>query len=99
MAGDLNDGRGEPTLKRIRGLDDIYSYLIQTGHTAYFEKTELNQRWTYEFEGIRNQIDHILISRNIKSACKRGGVNAFVIPQADALISDHRPFIVELEFK
>jgi len=99
VTGDLNDGRGQPTLKRIRGLDDIWPDLIQTGHENYFDDSKLGQRWTYEFKGIRNQIDHILISRNIKTDCKRGKVDASILPQENSLVSDHRPFILDLEFR
>jgi endonuclease/exonuclease/phosphatase (EEP) superfamily protein YafD len=70
VAGDLNDGRGEPTLRRIRGLDDIWPDLIQTGDYAYFKDTDPGSRWTYEFQGERNQIDHILISASIKEIAK-----------------------------
>ena len=99
VAGDLNDGRGEPALKRIRGLDDIQPDLIQTGLYSYFSKTNYGNRWTYEYLGERNQIDHILISRNIKSDCKKGGINTSVLPQTNPLVSDHRPLIVDLNFR
>ena len=32
ITGDMNDRRGQPTLRRLRGLDDIWPDLIQTGH-------------------------------------------------------------------
>jgi endonuclease/exonuclease/phosphatase family metal-dependent hydrolase len=99
VAGDLNDKKGEPAIKRIRGFDDIYLDLIQTGQIGYFKKAEWDQSWTYKFEGVRQQIDHILISRNIKEDCKKGGVDTSVMSQVNPLVSDHRPLIVELGFR
>jgi len=100
VAGDLNDARGEPALRRIRGRDDIFGDLIQTGHTRYFESDALDTRWTYEFEGVRNQIDHILVSRSIYETCKRSdGIQASVMEVSDPLASDHRPLVVLLRFK
>lgn len=104
VMGDLNDGRGQPTLRRIRGFDDIEADLIQTGNEEYFDSNELGSRWTHEYKGIRYQIDHILISRSMKGACKRGKINASVQPITrkfsgiDEYISDHRPFILDLAF-
>ncbi|MCP3944161.1 MAG: hypothetical protein GY710_22165 [Desulfobacteraceae bacterium] len=98
VVGDLNDGRGEPVVKKIRGLDDIYPDLIQTGCLDYFKESEYDQGWTYYGDGGRQQIDHILISRNIKADCKKDGVETSVIPQEEPLVSDHRPLIVDLRF-
>ena len=47
VAGDLNDGRGEPALRRIRGLDDIWPDLIETGEARYFSEDDVDTRWTY----------------------------------------------------
>ena len=75
IAGDLNDGRGEPALRRIRGLDDIWPDLIQTGNYEYFRDTNPGSRWTYEFQGERNQIDHIPLSPSIKGIVVGRGIN------------------------
>lgn len=100
VAGDLNDRRGQPALRRIRGRDDIYGDLIQTGHTQYFENDELSSRWTYQFEGVRMQIDGILLSRSLKDTCKSSkGIQTDVIDQDNPLASDHRPLVVTLRFK
>lgn len=100
VAGDLNDARGEPAIRRIRGRDDIFGDLIQTGHTRYFADDALGTRWTYEFEGVRNQIDHILVSRSIYETCKSSkGIQASVIEHNNTLASDHRPLVVLLRFK
>jgi len=99
VAGDLNDHRGQLTLLRIRGLDDIHEDLIQTGHTQYFNKDKLDTRWTYQYEGVRQQIDHILLSYSIKDACKRGGIKAWTVEHGNSLASDHRPLVVELRLR
>ncbi|QQS37750.1 MAG: endonuclease/exonuclease/phosphatase family protein [Ignavibacteriales bacterium] len=99
VTGDLNDYRGQPTLLRLRGIDDIYDDLIQTGHKDFFDQSLLNTRWTYEFEGIRQQIDHILISFSIKDICKSsGGIRARTYEHFTSA-SDHLPFIVTLKLK
>lgn len=100
VVGDLNDYRGQPTLSRIRGRDDIFGDLIQTGHVKYFEDNELDTRWTYEFQGIPSQIDHILPSYSIKDTCKSsGGIQAETIAHNNTLASDHKPLVVLLSFK
>lgn len=99
IAGDLNDHRGQPTLNRIRGLDDIYEDLIQTGHKEYFETNAWDTRWTYEFEGIRGQIDHILLSYSIKDLCQSPkNIRARTVENKNDLVSDHNPLIVHLTF-
>ena len=97
VAGDLNERRGDPTLVRIRGLDDIQADLIQTGLFPFFEPSEADERWTYEFQGERNQIDHILLSESIKSAST--GIKSKVNRVTDASVSDHSPLIVTISFR
>ncbi len=97
VMGDLNDRRNDPAIRRIRGRDDIQPDLIQTGRHYYFGRDELDTRWTYNFRGTRNQIDHILLSESIEQRCKR--VRARTLNHGSALVSDHLPFIVELELK
>jgi endonuclease/exonuclease/phosphatase family metal-dependent hydrolase len=79
ISGDLNDDRSQPTLRRIRGRDDIDEDLIQTAgptfHPRKLEETDeqwnarLRTHWTYEYAGRKEQIDHILISPSIVDAC------------------------------
>jgi endonuclease/exonuclease/phosphatase family metal-dependent hydrolase len=98
VAGDLNDGRGQPTLRRIQGHDDIWPDLIQTGNVQFFPEAELGSRWTYEFQGERNQIDHILLSTSIRDIVRRTrGIKSRVPEQANPRASDHRPFVVTLD--
>jgi len=58
-----------------RGLDDIWPDLIQTGNYEYFRDTGPGSRWTYEFQGERNQIDHIPLSPSIKGIVVGRGIN------------------------
>lgn len=99
VAGDLNDYRGQPAIKRIRGLDDIFGDLIQTGQVKYFPKDKLATRWTYSYQGIQNQIDHILISQSLKKECKVSGISALTVNHNNEKVSDHNAFIVKLNFK
>ncbi len=100
VAGDLNDHRGQPAIRRIRGRDDIDADLIQTGGVKYFDDDELDARWTYIFQGERNQIDHILLSDSIKNTCKTSkGIRAHVVAHDEPLASDHRPLIVVLRLE
>jgi len=99
VVGDLNEKRGQPTLHRIRGLDDVYPDLIQTGLPQYFEKNKIDTRWTYIFQGIRQQIDHVLISYGLKDIAKRGGIKVHTLDHGNSKASDHRALIVSLDLK
>jgi endonuclease/exonuclease/phosphatase family metal-dependent hydrolase len=96
VAGDLNDDRGQPTLHRIRGLDDMFDDLIQTGLPNYFEDNEVSTRWTYEFQGVRRQIDHVLLSFTVKDETTSSGIETRTVDHGDPLASDHRPLVVTL---
>jgi len=96
VAGDLNDGRGQPALRRMSGFDDIWPDLIETGDFKYFPN-DPGSRWTYEFQGIRNQIDHILLSPSVKMLVRRDdNIRPRVPEQTDKTASDHRPFVLTL---
>ena len=99
VAGDLNEKRGDPTLVRIRGLDDIEPDLMQTGLAEFFDPNALAERWTYEFEGERNQIDHILLSDSFRDVAKRGGIDASVSRVTNPAVSDHSPLVVTIDFR
>ena len=99
VTGDLNDRRGQPTLRRIRGLDDMWSDLIQTGHWKFFEEGEEASRWTYRFRGENNQIDHILPSYSLRKT-QNSSIRTSVIEVPERVnpsISDHRPLVVSIE--
>ncbi|MFK8104723.1 MAG: endonuclease/exonuclease/phosphatase family protein [Saprospiraceae bacterium] len=99
ITGDLNDHRGQPTLQRIRGLDDIFEDFIQTGSTKYFPEEKLDTRWTHKFRGEFKQIDHILLSLSIKDICKRSGIKAMTHIHRNPEVSDHNAFSVLLKLK
>lgn len=99
IAGDFNDHRGQPTLYRLRGLDDIYEDFIQTGSTKYFPEEKLDTRWTHKFRGEYKQIDHILLSLSIKEICKRSGIKAMTHIHKNDIISDHNAFSVVLRLR
>lgn len=94
VAGDLNDRRGQPAIHRIRGLHDMWPDLVQTGQVKFFKKAELGSRWTYTFQGERNQIDHVLVSRDLAKRAK-----ARVLDHGNDGASDHRPLIVTLKVR
>lgn len=94
VTGDLNSEKGTESIYRVRGFDDIYEELIQTGHSQYFENT--NVRWTYNYRGEPEQIDHILISPGLAS---RSGIKTSILETKDEKISDHNPVIVKLQLK
>ena len=99
-AGDLNDGRGQPTLLRLRGLDDLFPDLIQTGLSRYFSDEDVGERWTYAFDGVRRQIDHLLVSYGVKDACRsQRGIETHTVEHNNALASDHRPLVVTLHLR
>ena len=94
IAGDLNDRRGQPTL---RSLDDIWPDLIQTGHHKFFEDGEESSRWTYQFRGELNQIDHVLLSYSLRRSGSSIAARVMDIEEAEnPSISDHRPLIVTI---
>lgn len=93
VTGDLNSEKRSPSLYRIRGFDDVFEELIQTGHSQYFESTEV--RWTYNYKGEREQIDHILVSPGLTTP---SGIKTHIVETPSDLISDHNPVIVHLTF-
>ena len=101
VAGDLNDKRGDPALRRMRGLDDIGPDLIQIGNCystskkcKYWEDSA--DRWTYEYQGIRNQIDHILPSMSLKKGLK-ASTHTPTSAIGNIPITDHRALIIDLK--
>lgn len=100
VTGDLNDKRGQPAIHRIRGLDDIHEDLIQTGAPKYFDDQELHTRWTYEFMGVRQQIDYILLSLTVKEETKtQNGIEVRTVNHGNALASDHKPLVATLNLR
>jgi endonuclease/exonuclease/phosphatase family metal-dependent hydrolase len=104
VAGDLNDHPGQPAVRRIRGQDDIWEDLVQTGNTEYFPEAEWGERWTIEFRGMRQQIDHVLPSNSLREACGPSRIRAKTIAVSETIAgtehraTDHRAFAVTFEF-
>jgi endonuclease/exonuclease/phosphatase family metal-dependent hydrolase len=105
VTGDLNDHPNEPAIRRIRGRDDIWPDLANTGAVKYFPKDKLDTRWTYEFMGVREQLDYILISESLEAAARSEGVRAATLSVTEKVAgteipaTDHRALIVTLDFK
>ncbi|BDS13368.1 endonuclease/exonuclease/phosphatase family protein [Aureispira anguillae] len=104
VMGDLNSERRHPALLTIRGFNDIEEELIQTGDTYYFENYDT--RWTYNYKGQQDQIDHILLSLSLKKACKSNnpkqkqwGIKTSILPTNNEQVSDHNALIVELSWR
>jgi predicted extracellular nuclease len=104
VMGDLNSEKRHPVLKTIRGFNDINEELIQTGDRYYFE--DHDTRWTYNYKGQMEQIDHILLSLSMKELCKNNnpkqnqwGIKTKIIETKNEQVSDHNALIVELNFK
>lgn len=105
VAGDLNDHRGQPAIRRVRGFDDMHPDLLQSGRKEFFEESELHQRWTKQHEGILNQIDHILFSESVLGMNRDAGssgrakIETKMVENSDPRISDHRPVLVDVIYK
>ncbi len=92
VTGDLNSEKRSASIYRIRGFDDIYEELIQTGNNEYFENTDV--RWTYNHKGEPEQIDHILVSPGLSN---KSEIKTSILETNDESISDHNPVIVKLK--
>jgi exonuclease III len=92
VAGDLNDVPRSNVLYTIRGINDIYFDLLQTGHYRYNKGI----RETYTYQNIGRQIDHILLDCQIEDFTKRGGIDTYVTPTP---LSDHNAVTVKISLK
>lgn len=103
IMGDFNSGKRHKVLLNLRGFNDIFEELIQTGDSYYF-KEKNSSRWTYEYLGEREQIDHILLSLPLSRKCytngkSRFGIESTIVLTENELVSDHNAFKVKLSFK
>ena len=117
VMGDLNDHRGQPALRRIRGRDDIQEDLLQTAGPTFVSRRggesfadygrRLSNHWTYEFNGQRRQLDHVLISQSLKARCKVAGkmtgievefLDPTAGPNRPQSVSDHRAVKLRMRF-
>ncbi|GIW81043.1 MAG: hypothetical protein KatS3mg105_2850 [Gemmatales bacterium] len=109
VLGDLNAHRQSAVLRRIRGRDDIFADLIQTGRPPVYRPRsservffkDLTRRWTYEYEGTRQQLDHILISESMLEKFEPIRADTLEVKHAIAgtkiPASDHRPLFIVLK--
>lgn len=68
VAGDLNDTPDSDPLEPLLSVPNLFDVLeLQFG-------ADLSKRWTYEFRGDFNQIDFILVSKPLKAAFQKAGV-------------------------
>lgn len=110
VAGDFNAARGTPAVRRIMGRDDIFDDLIQTAGPIAFPRannetneeynTRIGNHWSYQFNGQKKQIDHILVSRNMRNGGKSIATTFFdadeKIEGTDFKTSDHRSLVVTI---
>jgi hypothetical protein len=82
VLGDLNDFVGSPPLKALEGT--ILTNLI--------EQVPIVDRFTYEFKGKKQVLDHILISPNLKNASPEIEIAHINIDFSDKA-SDHDPLV------
>ncbi len=94
VTGDLNSEKRSESVYRLRGFDDVYEELIQTGLSDYLENYDV--RWTYNFRGEPEQIDHILVSPGLTN---KSGIKTSILETNDEKISDHNPVIVKLNLR
>lgn len=104
VMGDLNSEKRHPVLLTLRGFKDIHEELIQTGDLYYFKDTKT--RWTYNYKGQYEQLDHILLSLNIRDLCNNNnyrqnqwGIKTTIVPTPSDFVSDHNAVLVQFYFK
>lgn len=104
IMGDLNSEPRHEVLLTLRGFRDVEEELIQTGNLYYFDNPKV--RWTYNYKGQLEQLDHILLSLGLRELClknnyrqKQWGIQTSIIPTNNEEISDHNAVVVELTFK
>jgi len=68
VAGDFNDAPGSAPLKPLLDNPDLFDVL---------EKANVpeDERWTYHYRGQKDQIDHVLVSRALRSKVVSAGVD------------------------
>ena len=104
VMGDLNSEKRHESILKLRGFDDIHPELIQTGDDNYFENFDV--RWTYNYKGQMEQIDHILLSDSFMDLCRENdyrnntwGIKTSILETNDEYLSDHNAIKVELFFE
>ncbi|HEY9763220.1 MAG TPA: choice-of-anchor I family protein [Trichocoleus sp.] len=88
VAGDLNDFEFSNPLKTLKGV----------GLTALIETLPENERYTYNFQGNAQTLDHILASKNLVSLLDGFDVVHINSEFADQ-ISDHDPVVAQFNLE
>lgn len=102
VMGDFNSEKRHEVLLTLRGFNDTFHELAQTGDDYYFK--DFSNRWTYQFKGNREQIDHILLSLPLTKLFRSNrtatfGIETNIIVTADEFISDHNAVVIGLTFR
>lgn len=88
VMGDLNAEPGTKSLYKIRGFDDIYANLYQSTNHEKFK----GNKTTYIYKGRNQQIDHILVNRNLYKRFLHGEMFA----DHSKNVSDHNAIKITL---
>jgi predicted extracellular nuclease len=68
VAGDMNDTPDSDPLKPLMSVANLFDVLdLQFG-------SDKSKRWTYEYKKVFDQIDYVLVSKPLKGAFKKAGV-------------------------
>ncbi len=68
VAGDMNDTPDSSPLKPLMSVENLFDVLeLQFGN-------DFSRRWTYQYNGKFDQIDYVLVSKPLKNALKKAGV-------------------------
>jgi predicted extracellular nuclease len=68
VAGDMNDTPDSDPMSPLLSVPNLFDVLeLQFG-------ADMEQRWTYRYNGQNNQIDYILVSKPLKDAFAEAGV-------------------------
>ena len=94
VMGDINDTPGTPVINRLRGFDDIWGDFLQTAN-----EVEMDDRYTYIYEGQKNLLDHILISPSLRDEFRsvEEGKRCEIIDVDE--LSDHRAILARLRIE
>ena len=86
VAGDMNDTPDSDPMKPLLNVPNLFDVLeLEFGSDAA-------QRWTYRYSGQNNQIDFILVSKPLKNAFKKAGVERRGIWGIETIIPGVQPF-------
>ena len=68
VAGDLNDTPASDPLSPLLGVQNLFDVLdVEFG-------AQPGKRWTYHYKGVYDQIDYMLVSRPLKNALTKTGI-------------------------